>query len=355
MHVNGVAERKLALILLASIGCVYSVCGWASSAKAEDCWQSSYDQKVYTSSGLNEFAKSQKEDLLSPKSEPNIRYVRDHKFTRVLCPTDTFGSAYSPYVTYRTGPVTLIAARELHGPELYFSDHSTGGLELEGGLAGGTTKFFGPDDKLTIKYSSPQIQIGGQANIGSWFVNGQAALSVAPSGSSNDVFTGGGVVSGNINTGMMQSLTVQGGYNVFQTSTTRVGVFAEGYTSGAGLYGTFGGAATQMPILVDRWNAGGAGVRVEHIFMVGSVPFVASGKIAGLFDNFQSGALNLNGGGVQANAALSFPIFGPLGGIISGGYTGLNASGNTVGVPMRVNTQDFWVSGGIQYDLNLRF
>jgi hypothetical protein len=64
-------------------------------------------------------------------------------------------------------------------------------FDLRGGIAWDTTTFTGPDDKLTIKYSSPQIQIGGQANFGSWFVIAEAALSVAPSGSSNDVFTGG--------------------------------------------------------------------------------------------------------------------------------------------------------------------
>jgi len=116
------------------------------------------------------------------------------------------------------------------------------------------------------------------------------------------------------------------------------------------LYGTFDGAMAQMPLLVDRWKAGGAGVSVEHVFMAGNVPVVASAKIAGLFDNFESGALNANGGGVQANAALSFALFGPVWGIISGGYTDLNASGNTFGTPMRVNTQDWYFTSGIRLD-----
>src|SRR5664280_47569 len=87
MFGNGVPERKLALMLLASIGAIFSVCGWTSSAKAApECWRSSFTEKVYTPEALEYLASSMQELVLKPQSQPNVRFVVNTKFTRVPCP-----------------------------------------------------------------------------------------------------------------------------------------------------------------------------------------------------------------------------------------------------------------------------
>src|SRR5664280_2010985 len=76
MFGNGVPERKLALMLLASIGAIFSVCGWTSSAKAApECWRSSFTEKVYTPEALEYLASSMQELVLKPQSQPNVRFV----------------------------------------------------------------------------------------------------------------------------------------------------------------------------------------------------------------------------------------------------------------------------------------
>jgi hypothetical protein len=60
----------------------------------------------------------------------------------------------------------------------------------------------------------------------------------------------------------------------------------------------------------------------------------------------RSGAFNGSGGGVKANATLTFPI-GPIQGRLSGQYVDLNASGNVLSLSQTVNTQNWFVGAGI--------
>lgn len=63
-------------------------------------------------------------------------------------------------------------------------------------------------------------------------------------------------------------------------------------------------------------------------------------------DKLRSSAFTGTGDGVKANATLSFPL-GPVQGKITGQCLDMNASGNMFGVPMRVNTQNWYVGAGL--------
>jgi hypothetical protein len=211
--------------------------------------------------------------------------------------------------------------------------------------ASGTTTFTTAFDKMTVRYHTEQMEFGGLAYAGPAFAYVKTTVGVDPNGNSTDVFAGGGAFTSDIRTGMTASLNAVVGYSLFQTPATSLGIMGGYYGSYEPLYGNVPGGMTQFPIMVDTWNAGQAGVFYKQSFTVGSVPFQLWGSVTGLWDRLQSGAFTGDGGGVKANATLSFAA-GPGRIRITGQYTDLNASGNALGLSQQVNAQNWYIGAG---------
>lgn len=212
------------------------------------------------------------------------------------------------------------------------------------------TTYKTKDDIYKVKIDPSQLQLNGQANFGPWFLNGQLSFGGYPSGSFSDVFPAvpAANFSGIVNSGTMYDFTVDGGYNFIKVPGWSVGAFGGYYSHSEYMYGMTTGATGSFPVLSTHWQAARAGLMAAHGFFVGNTPFILMGSVTGLYDNLQSGTFNGNGGGVQTDIRLVFPLPNvPLVGNIFAQYTDMNASGNSVGVPMTVNNQNWAFGGGL--------
>jgi len=212
-----------------------------------------------------------------------------------------------------------------------------------------TTTINSPFDRQKIKQDPSQAVISGRANIGSWFLTGQATFAGTPNGSFSDVFpaTPAFNTTATVNSGNVYGFNGDAGYTVLNAAGWNVGLFGGYYSFNEELYGMFPGFAGTFSLLNDHWRAGEGGVSIDKTFAIGMEPFDFNVTVAGLYDNLRAGAFNGNGGGVRVNTMLSFPL-GPVNGNIYAQYANLNASGTNV-VPLTFKDQVWTVGFGLSY------
>jgi hypothetical protein len=205
-----------------------------------------------------------------------------------------------------------------------------------------------PFDRVKTTSDTPELRISGEIDWGRFYWSAAAMGLGDARGNFSDMFFGFPVTTtGTVSSGTNYAFTTAAGFNVVRWRSVTVDGFALYSTDFESLYGTtmFGGG-TNVSLLETHWQAGGGGVRVKDAFTLGNVPMVLSASAAALADNVKSGAFNGNGSGWQADAMLTFPL-GPVHGNLFTQFTGINASGSVMGVPLIYANRNWTFGGGL--------
>jgi opacity protein-like surface antigen len=107
---GGLMSRRVSSAAIGGVLPFFFSCGWISSAQAQNCWQSSYSQKVFTDEGIRDLA-------LSSGSQPrfldtNTWQIQGTTFSRVDCPPELLGLGLG---FIPTGPVIGLSLAETFG------------------------------------------------------------------------------------------------------------------------------------------------------------------------------------------------------------------------------------------------